>query len=95
MDWVWDDRKAAMNYAKHRVLFETAAAALDDPMQLSEHDLHPDGDRWRTYARLRNLLLFIVHTDPDESSGTPGRIISARLATLAERREYDRKTIIT
>ena len=87
MEWLWDSRKAAANVAKHDVLFETAAAALDDAFLISEPDLHPDDDRWRTIARLNVSTFLIVHTAIDEHGA--GRIISARKANSMERKAYE------
>lgn len=89
--WAWDPRKAAANRAKHGVSFELAVLVLGDPLALSQPDPHPDGDRWRTLGRpvaALPALLLVVHTEP--KSAGPGRIISARRATAAERRAYER-----
>ena len=34
--------------------------ALADPLALSRHDAHPDGDRWDTVCQVGSVLLFIV-----------------------------------
>ncbi|MFA6123754.1 MAG: BrnT family toxin [Sphingomonas sp.] len=83
MEWVWDERKATVNYRKHRVRFETAMLVFDDPMFLSVPDPHPDDDRWRTIGVVGSSALFVVHTVIDENG--VGRIISARRATPMER----------
>jgi uncharacterized DUF497 family protein len=67
-----------------------AALVMEDPLALSQPDPHPDGDRWRTLGRpvaALPTLLLVVHTEPQEAG--PGRIISARRATAAERRAYE------
>jgi uncharacterized DUF497 family protein len=87
MRWRWDPDKAAANRKKHGVSFESAAFALDDPLQLSVPDPHEDGDRWRTTAHIGPVCLIIVHTVPDDELG--GRIISARQATPRERKAYE------
>ena len=43
----WDDRKAASNARKHRVSFDNARAAFDDPHAILEPDDDPDEDRWK------------------------------------------------
>lgn len=88
ISWTWDDAKATANFSKHGVLFETACIALDDALALQLEDDHPDGDRWRTLGMVGDVLLFVVHTFSDDGAG--GRIISARRATAAERRSYER-----
>ena len=89
MEWTWDEGKAEVNYAKHRVRFAVAAVALDDFDAYWEEDWHPDGDRLRTVAKIGKVMLLIVHTDPEEATGAPGRIISARRAEPVERRAYE------
>jgi uncharacterized DUF497 family protein len=96
----WDDDKAEANWEKHRVKFETAVIALgdgeadifhvdqDDP----EHSV--EEDRIKTLATLptdRRLLLVIHWTDRSTEDEQVTRIISARLATRQERRDYDRR----
>jgi uncharacterized DUF497 family protein len=87
MGWTWDEAKAAANRGKHGVSFEVAQLAFDDPLILSQPDPHPDGDRWQSLAAVGAVVLFVVHTWPDDDSD--GRIISARRATPHERRSYE------
>ena len=87
MEWVWDERKAEANYCKHGIRFETAVQVFDDPLFLTEADLHPDNDRWQTIGRVQMTTLFVVHAEFDVA-GT-GRIISARRASAAERKLYE------
>ncbi|ACJ00493.1 conserved hypothetical protein [Rhodospirillum centenum SW] len=90
MRWTWDSVKARRNLRVHRVSFELAAVALGDPHLATQPDPHPDGDRWTTLAGIAGVVLFIVHTWPDEDDPDPvGRIISARRATSHERRAYE------
>ncbi len=89
MQWSWDTRKAEANVAKHGVSFALAEVVFDDPLHISEPDLHPDGDRWRTIGMAGYATLFVVYTlvEPDLDEG---RIISARKATPHERRQYQK-----
>ena len=87
MEWVWDERKAAANFIKHGVLFETAVRVFDDPHLIYGPDPHPDDDRWQTIGMVQQATLFVVHTEVGDD-GT-GRIISARRATPSERRTYE------
>ena len=89
--WDWDNLKATTNLRKHQVSFELAAAAMDDPDQLSQLDTDAYEFRFKTLARIEDVILFVVHTEPEMegfSSTLVGRIISARKATPAERRAY-------
>ncbi|MDE1150276.1 MAG: BrnT family toxin [Azospirillaceae bacterium] len=97
VDWTWDPKKAATNLKKHRVSFNTAARALEDPDALTDPDDHPDGDRFDTIcslAQVAGVTLFVVHTLPSDSN-EPGRIISARKATPRERAQYERQAQIS
>jgi uncharacterized DUF497 family protein len=89
--WDWNDLKATMNLRKHKVSFDLAALALDDPDQLSQLDTESFEYRFKTLARLEDVILLIVHTEPEAEAFTGklvGRIISARKATPAERTAY-------
>ena len=91
MRWTWDPAKAEANKRKHGVSFDLAEHALGDPLGVSVPDPHHDEERWRTLgmpAASRAVVLFVVHTWPDDPA-TPGRIISARVASPAERRAYE------
>lgn len=84
--WVeWDDKKALTNKVKHGVSFRTAAMVFSDPDRLEIFDdFHSDDeDRYITIGMV-NKILFVVHTDRDDTI----RIISAREATAKERRAY-------
>jgi len=89
MGWSWDERKAKANLAKHGIAFDLALRVFDDPLQISDFDPHPDGDRWRTIGLVRATTMVVIHTliEPD---GT-GRIISARKATPSERKMYEQR----
>lgn len=89
--WTWDSFKANMNVAKHKVSFELAEQALNDPYQLSQIDIDAYEHRFRTLASYGGTVLFIVHTEPERDPNSDqmvGRIISARKATPSERRAY-------
>lgn len=88
MAWRWDPAKDEANRARHGLSFATAGLVFDDPLALSQPDPHPDGDRWQTLGMVGGIILFVVHTWPDEEE-EGGRIISARKATAHERRAYE------
>ncbi|MEO5332552.1 MAG: BrnT family toxin [Magnetococcus sp. YQC-5] len=89
MQWNWDKEKAAANIQKHKVPFDLAALALNDPFSLTELDLHPDGDRWNVLCQFNGVTLFVVVAWSELTNSETGRIISARKATASERRQYD------
>ena len=87
----WDPNKAMRNLEKHRVSFELAEQALDDPFCLSVRDPFPNEERWRTICSPSTdgiAVLYVVHTWPENENGS-GRIISARRATHKERSRYE------
>ena len=86
MRFEWDPNKAAGNISKHGVTFEEATTAFGDPLSLTIFDDDAYGEeRWVLLGASQfGQLLVVVHADRGESI----RIISARLATRAERRTY-------
>ena len=92
MRWTWDPDKAQANFEKHGVRFEIAQLVFDDPLALSDLDLFPDEERWRTLGQVSGVTLFVVHTWPEvqkKGDEPVGRIISARKATSRERKAYE------
>lgn len=87
MLWTWDAEKDRKSRIKHKLPLSLGEVAMADPLALSLPDPHPDGDRWNTVAEVDGLMLFIVHTWPDDD--VPGRIISVRQATRHERKAYE------
>ena len=88
MSFEWDTKKAIANRRKQGVSFEEASSALRDSFSATAHD--PDHsvseDRFVTFGvSSRGRLLAVSHTD----RGNAIRIISARLATNAERQIYE------
>lgn len=85
----WDATKAARNALKHRVTFEEAVTAFEDVhgLLIADPDHSDEESRFvllATSARLRLLVVCHVWNEADEVV----RIISARRATTAERRQY-------
>ena len=81
-------RKAAVNLLKHKVSFLEAATVFDDPNVIVEPDLaHSAVESHESaigFSRKERVLL-VVYVEPDERI----RLISARRATLEERRKYE------
>jgi uncharacterized DUF497 family protein len=85
-EFEWDDRKAAANYAKHGISFETAREAFNDPFaieRVDDREVHGE-DRYILIAMAEGRLLFVVYTMRDSTI----RIISARGAEPYEYRQY-------
>ena len=84
----WDPAKAEANVKKHGVTFPEAATAFGDPLSLTV----PDPDHSVGEARFvlvgltsESRLVVVAHAEAEESI----HIISARLASKAERRSYE------
>ena len=87
-EFEWDDAKAASNFAKHRVTFEAARVAFDDPNALDESDEYDDELRYILIGSSHGRLLSVAYTE----RGHRRRIISARQATQTETRRYQHGT---
>jgi len=91
MQFQWDPRKASSNLQKHNVSFEEAVTVFGDPLALTIEDPnHSIGEMRMLTMGLSNSqrLLVVSHT---ERKGEI-RLISARLATRTERRNYESGT---
>ena len=88
MPFDWDPDKAAENLRRHRVSFEEAATVFRDPLSRTFSDPgHAEGEERYLdigYSETGRLLI-VSYT---ERQGQV-RIISARLATRKERRNYE------
>lgn len=83
----WNAHKASANLAKHGVSFETARNVFDDPFAVDMEDRSANyGEVRRRIVGVGNgLVLTVIYTERSETI----RIISARKAARAERKEYD------
>jgi len=84
----WDRRKAETNRRKHGVNFEEAESIFidDDSITLPDPDHSEDENRMIMIGRSRkNRVLTVVFTE----RGSKIRLISARKATLTERKTYE------
>ncbi len=95
LKWQWDDEKNRINQRKHGLSFEAAQYVFSDPLALSLPDPYPYEERWQTIGLIGRSTIFVVHTwsevDPLTGEET-GRIISARKATIHERKVYEEET---
>ena len=92
MRWVWNDEKNRENERKHGLGFDTAKLVFEDPHAATREDMHSPERRWQTIGMVGNVTLIVVHTWPafmPEGDDEVGRIISARKATVYERRAYE------
>ncbi|MDS7597219.1 BrnT family toxin [Agrobacterium tumefaciens] len=83
----WDEQKALANLTKHGVSFDTASHVFDDPfaIDIEERSMAYHEVRRRIVGLGSGLVLTVIYTERDEAI----RIISARKATRAERKDYE------
>ena len=84
----WDEEKNAINKAVHHIDFEDAQYVFTDSNRLERVDKSvgntSEEERLQTLG-IVGKVLFVVYTERGENK----RLISARLATKAERRAYN------
>jgi uncharacterized protein len=81
----WDPAKARANLRKHGIRFADAVTALEDGRAISVRDEREDEARWIAIGMdSTGRILVVVYTWRDEQI----RLISARLATRREGRQY-------
>ena len=91
MKFIWSQAKASSNQSKHNVSFEEASTVFADALSLVIDDpLHSEEEERFILVGMsaRQRLLVVVHTETEETI----RIISARLATAHERKQYEQGT---
>lgn len=82
----WDPSKAAANRRKHGVSFEEAAECFQDPLALVlEEPRYPNRSILIGSSQRQRLILTVFV----ERDAAVIRIVSARRATVRERRKYE------
>jgi uncharacterized protein len=85
----WDREKAGLNLAKHGVSFDEAATVFGDPLAITIDDPDHSQEEQRfltTELSKAQRLIIVSYTDRNGRL----RIISARVAASAERKQYER-----
>jgi uncharacterized protein len=91
LDFEWDNQKASLNLNKQRISFEAAKTVFNDSLAYIFNDeWHSVGERREIIIGRdqNNRLLLVCFTE----KANVIRIISARLATKKERRDYEEFT---
>ena len=86
----WDPKKAEANLSKHGVSFREPVNAFGDPLSMNMADPdHSEGEERYIVLGMsdRYRLLVVSYTERPPRT----RIISARLATRHERKQYEEK----
>jgi len=86
-DFEIDPNKEYDNRIKHKISLQTAALVFADPLRVERRDDSEGNttgeERWQTLGKV-DKVLFVVYTERGEKT----RLISARIATKAEKRSY-------
>ncbi|HXI12310.1 MAG TPA: BrnT family toxin [Thermoanaerobaculia bacterium] len=88
MNFQWDARKAALNWRNHRVSFEEAITAFEDPLaRVFDDTAHSDEESREVLVGYSSgtRLLLVSFTERDDFV----RLISARAATSREQRNHE------
>ena len=88
MTYEWDPRKAAANSRKHRLDFEEASSVFLNPFALTFPDPGHSMEEHREITigcTMKGRFVFVSHCTRRGRI----RIISTRLATRSERRQYE------
>ena len=89
---IWEEDKNADNKHKHGIGFETASFVFADPNRLWRYDRSESNtsgeDRWQILGKAEGVV-FAVYTEKETEGINETRLITARLATKAERRIYN------
>ena len=82
----WDDEKDQINFEKHGIHFKTAAKVFLDPNKLIREDKeHPGELRYDILGKVGKVLFVVCAFRKKDVI----RMISARLATPAEKERYE------
>jgi len=91
LQFEWDDQKAKQNFQKHRITFEAAKTVFRDPLAYIFND--------PAHSASENREIIIGHDDKNRlvlvcftERNTVIRLISARLATKKEQKDYEQHT---
>lgn len=89
----WGAVKAASNFAKHRIRFETAIRVFADPFLYTQQDRIENGEwRWQSIGMLDGqCVILVAHTVHEQDGSEVIRIISARKAEAKERKRYEQQ----
>jgi hypothetical protein len=89
--FLWDEAKALANERKHGITFMFATKALQDRLADFRYDRDHGSseDRWVVMGMTNGILLVVVYAIDEEDDSNYVGLISARRATLRERREFE------
>lgn len=95
MKFEWDNNKNEKNQAKHGISFEEACQIFEDPLHIAILDKRYSyyEERWISIGKMKNEETVVAANLYYDIEGNEIiRIISARYATINERRQYEEGT---
>ncbi|MCP4418149.1 MAG: BrnT family toxin [Chloroflexi bacterium] len=89
INFEWDIKKDYGNQSKHRIQFRVACELFFDPFLVTVEDIYVEGERrHHVIGMTKNWqILFVAFI----WRGDDIRLISARIATNSERKQYERE----
>lgn len=89
----WHEEKNRLNKNKHHLSFETAQLVFSYPLHVSIQDRHVEGEeRRQTLGKVGGVVIILVAHAWAFGDEEEIRIISARKATVHERKRYEEGT---
>ena len=88
IEFEWDEKKAQLNFEKHKVSFEESVTVFYDPLlaTMPDPDHSEDEQRYITIGQsVKGRILTISYTERQNRT----RIISCRKATSREKKTYE------
>ena len=88
IEFEWDEKKAQLNFEKHKVSFEESVTVFYDPLlaTMPDPDHSEDEQRYITIGQsVKGRILIISYTERQNRT----RIISCRKATSREKKTYE------
>lgn len=89
LEFEWDPAKAKRNLKEHGVSFDEAATIFQDPLSITIADPDHSGSTEKRFVDIglshERALLVVSYTERKDRI----RIISARVATRTERKNYE------
>jgi len=88
IEFEWDEKKAQLNFEKHKVSFEESVTVFYDPLlaTMLDPDHSEDEQRYITIGQsVKGRILTISYTERQNRT----RIISCRKATSREKKTYE------
>lgn len=90
--FVWDKNKAVSNQHKHGVSFDEARTVFSDPLaRIFDDDDHSSAERREIIIGHSAAQRLLIVSFTERQNGI--RIVSARLTTKQERRDYEENVL--